>query len=170
MSYNAHIQGKPCSILFDKYFDSLNLGHLVEEPRCERIKAVDNNTISILGQITLPIVIDNFEVIATFQIIPDIHIDIIFGIDMMNTHIEKIDYMNSKISFKSPSKACYELMDDTNITLKGFLKEGNTIPPHSEQKCFLNGLRINGTGNKDEPLIFILITSPNVVGFQLFLH
>ena len=147
MSYNAHIKGKHCNILFDtgsevtlmtkRYFDSLNLGHLIEKARCERIKAVDNNTITILGQITLPIILENFEIIVTFQIIPDIHIDIIFGRDMMNKHIENIDYINSIITFRTPSKTCYELMDDTNVTLKGFLKEDITIFPHTEKKCFL---------------------------------
>ena len=67
MSCKGHVNGKSCNILFDtgseitlmtkRYFDSLNLNHIIENPRCQRIKAVDNNTISVFGQITVPITI-----------------------------------------------------------------------------------------------------------------
>ena len=93
-----------------QYFDSLNLGHLLENPRCHSIKAVDSNTISVFGQITVPIHIDDFEITATLQIIPVIHVDIIFARDMMNTHIKNIDYENSLITFRTTSPTCCELV------------------------------------------------------------
>ena len=120
-----------------RYFDSLNLNHIIENPRCQRIKAVDNNTIAVFGQITVPITIEKIEITVTFQIIPDIHVDIIFGRDMMNTHIKNIDYKCSLITFLIPSQRCCELIADSKITLKGFLKEDITILPHSEQEFFI---------------------------------
>ena len=147
MSSNAHINGKVCKILFDtgsevtlmtkRYFDSLNLGHLLRNPRCNSIKAVDSNTISVIGQITVPIHINDFETEVTFQIVPDIHVDIIFGRDMMNTHIKGIDYENSLITFRDISPNCCELVIDDKIILKGFLQEDIEILPNTEKEGFL---------------------------------
>ena len=56
---------------------------------------------------------------------------------MMNTHIKNIDYKSSLITFLIPSQRCCELIADSEITLKGFLKEDITILPHSEQEFFI---------------------------------
>ena len=114
MSCKGYVYGKSCNILFDtgseitlmtkRYFDSLNLNHMIENPRCRRIRAVDNNTIPVFGQITVPISIGKIEITVPFQIIPDIHVDIIFGRDMMATHISGINWETSLITFTTPSK------------------------------------------------------------------
>ena len=61
MSANGYVNEKPCEIFFDtgseitlmsqKFFQSLNLDNKVELPRCQKIKAVNNESISLIGQI-----------------------------------------------------------------------------------------------------------------------
>ena len=87
MSYKGHVNGKSCNIIFDtgseitlmtkRYFDSLNLNHMIENSRCQRIRAVDNNTIIVFGKITVPITIEKIEITVTSQIISDIPIPIL---------------------------------------------------------------------------------------------
>ena len=54
----------------------------------------------------------------------------------MNTHIKNIDYNSSLITFLIPSQRCCELIADSKITLKGFLKEDITILP-PQNRIFL---------------------------------
>jgi len=80
MSANGYINEKPCDVRFDtgsevtlmsqKFFQSLNLDDEVELPRCQKIKAVNNESISLIGQVRVSIKFNEITFPIIAQIVP----------------------------------------------------------------------------------------------------
>ena len=156
MAREGSINGKSCKVLFDtgseitlisqELFQTLNLDNKIETPRCREIQAVNQATITLLGQIKVPLKFEDFEFDVTLQIIRDIGWDIVFGRDEMHSHVLNINYKDSLITFNPDSqlKECCNTQADNKITLKGFLTVDLTLAPYSEELGFLYTEAVTG--------------------------
>ena len=150
MSTQGTIFNQPGKILFDtgsevtliskEYFDSLNSSIEIAKPRCDKIQAVNNETMELIGMVKLPLKFINFELLVTFHIVPYINHDIIFGRNEMNSQVRCINYELSLITFNNAQTSINEcnIIQRNNIQIKGFLNEEITILPHSVIQTFLH--------------------------------
>ena len=153
MTLSGQINNTPCRTLIDtgseitliskKYFDTLSCPSEIRNPRCLNIKAVNGNTVKLLGEVDLPLTVENHTVFLTLQIIPDIDFDIVLGRDQMASTVASIDYQKSIITFvKTPKQTPIKLAECNFVhkektPLKGLLKQDTTIPPHEKITTYL---------------------------------